>query len=139
MLEPLQEQPPQAEEALLMGRKDEIREKASTSKFGIDAFSEESTRPSATHRPIQSDSQSLQCPKCFSPKIIPGLAIRDQGEHSNGKLSTFVDAAPDALIFKNRLYSKLFADICGECGHVELRAENPGDLYNHYLQSKLVK
>jgi dolichol-phosphate mannosyltransferase len=76
-----------------------------------------------------------QCPKCGSTKLIPNVSIRDQGNDSDGKLSAYVDAEPEAMIFKDRLYSGLIADICGECGHVELRAERPGDLYKHYLQS----
>ncbi|MBN1568282.1 MAG: hypothetical protein JXA73_10585 [Acidobacteria bacterium] len=77
-----------------------------------------------------------QCPKCGSKKIIPNTRIRDQGQSSDGKLKAFIDADPEALIFKDRLYSMLLADICGECGHVELRVEQPDSLYNHYLQSR---
>ncbi len=80
-----------------------------------------------------------QCPKCGSIKIIPNTRIRDQGQSSDGKLKAFVDADPEALIFKDRLYSMLLADICGECGHVELRVEQPGSLYSHYLQSRAKK
>ena len=76
-----------------------------------------------------------QCPKCGSSKIIPRRRIPDQGQYSNGKLQVIVDGDPDALIFKDRLYRQLIADICGECGHVELSVENPGELYEHYLRS----
>jgi hypothetical protein len=74
-----------------------------------------------------------QCPKCESTKIIPNAMIREQS--SDGALKIMVDANPDALIFKNREYSTLFANICGECGHVELKAEDYRKLYIHYLQS----
>jgi hypothetical protein len=42
---------------------------------------------------------------------------------------------PEALIFKDRVYGRLKADICGDCGHVELRVENPGELYEHYRRT----
>jgi RNA polymerase subunit RPABC4/transcription elongation factor Spt4 len=76
------------------------------------------------------------CPKCGSAKIIPGTRILDQGQYSDGKLQVVVDGDPDALIFKNRLYDQLTADICGECGHVELTVERPKELYEHYLRSQ---
>ena len=42
---------------------------------------------------------------------------------------------PSAMIFKDRLYGELKADICGDCGHVELRVANPKELYEHYRKS----
>lgn len=77
-----------------------------------------------------------QCPKCGSKKIIPGTRVCDQGESSNGNLQAVVYGDPDAFIFKDRLYGKLTADICGDCGHVELKVENSGELYDHYMWSK---
>lgn len=77
-----------------------------------------------------------QCPKCGSTKLVIGARIRDRDNGSNKDLEVFVDTEPGALIFKNRMYAKLLADICGECGHAELKAENPGSLYRHYLLSK---
>ncbi len=91
---------------------------------------QESRRPAAPKQPI------LQCPRCGSTKIIPEAQIRDYGEPSDGMLHAMVDADPKALIFKDRLYSRLLADICGECGHVELRADDHRQLYRHFLQSK---
>ena len=38
--------------------------------------------------------------------------------------------------FKDRMYGVLKADICGECGHVELRVANPRSLYQHYEKSR---
>ncbi len=39
------------------------------------------------------------------------------------------------MLFKDRMYSVLKADICGECGHVELGVANPQALYQHYKKS----
>jgi hypothetical protein len=52
-----------------------------------------------------------------------------------GDLQVVVYGNPEALIFKDRLYGRLSADICGDCGHVELRFENPEELYQHYRQA----
>jgi hypothetical protein len=75
------------------------------------------------------------CPRCGSPKIIPNTVILDQA-YSHGPLHVVVDAKPDALIFKDRLYDQLAADICADCGHVELTVAHPGDLYEHYLRAR---
>jgi hypothetical protein len=77
-----------------------------------------------------------ECAFCGSTKIISGVTIRDQGQGSDGKLQAVVFGNPEALIFKDRLYGELTADICGECGHVELRVANPGQLFRHYVQSR---
>jgi hypothetical protein len=77
-----------------------------------------------------------ECPRCGSTKIIPGVTILDQGEGSDGKLQVVMFGSPEALIFKDRLYGELNADICGECGHVELRVANPLSLYQHYKKSR---
>jgi len=80
------------------------------------------------------DKPRLHCPKCGSTRVIPNRPIRYKS--SDGNLSVYVDAVPDALIFKERLYRELLADICGDCGHVELAVPNPHDIYSHHLLSK---
>jgi hypothetical protein len=75
------------------------------------------------------------CPRCGSTKIIPRVRIVDQGQYSNGALQVVIVGNPEALIFKDRRYGNLTADICAACGHVELRVENPRELYEHYRQA----
>jgi hypothetical protein len=91
---------------------------------------EEDSEPRSTGR------SGPRCPKCGSSKIIPRTRILDQGEYSDGSLKVVIDGDPNALIFKDRLYGRLAADVCGDCGHVELTVENPSELYEHYLRSK---
>jgi hypothetical protein len=67
-----------------------------------------------------------RCPRCGSSKIVPNVAVLD---HLGGNVQ--VDADPEALIFKDRLCVRLFADLCGDCGHVEFKAEHPAALYEH--------
>jgi hypothetical protein len=75
------------------------------------------------------------CRRCGSAKVIPNAIIGDQGQYSDGKLKAQVIGNPGAWIFKNIERAELLADICGECGHVELKVSDPGLLYEHYLQS----
>jgi len=75
------------------------------------------------------------CPRCGSAKIIRNARIFNQGESLIGQIQVAVDANPEALIFKDRLHDQLVADVCGNCGHVELRAVHPKGLYEHYLRS----
>ena len=79
-------------------------------------------------------SQSA-CPRCGSSKMMYGVTVQDQGEGSNRNLRVVVCGDPSALIFKDRLYGELKANICGDCGHVELRVANPKELYRHYRRS----
>jgi hypothetical protein len=87
-------------------------------------------------RPAAPNPPERECPKCGSTKLILGVRILDQGQYSDGSLKVAVDGNPYALIFKDRLYGRLTADICGRCGHVELKVSEASDLYEHYLQSK---
>lgn len=77
-----------------------------------------------------------ECPSCGSTKIIPGLTVVDQGEGSDGERKAVIFGSPQTLIFKDRLYGEIKADICGKCGHVELRVTNPRELYEHYQKSR---
>lgn len=76
-----------------------------------------------------------KCMKCDSTKVIPDAAISDQGEGSDGKLKAVVVGNPAAWVFRNVVRAELRANICGECGYVELQITNPGMLYEHYRES----
>jgi hypothetical protein len=78
--------------------------------------------------------RGLQCPRCGSSKIIPGAALCDRGGVFD-EVDVVIYGKPDALLFKDRQYGRLRADICGACGHVELRVSNPQELYRHYRQA----
>jgi hypothetical protein len=56
---------------------------------------------------------------------------------SDSDLKAFVGFTnPEVWLFKGPVYARLRATICGECGHTELTAENPGSLYEAYLKSQ---
>ena len=74
------------------------------------------------------------CLRCGSAKMMLGVSIRNQGEVGTS-LQVVICGDPSALIFKDRLYGELKANICGDCGHVELRVASPKKLYRHYRKS----
>jgi ribosomal protein S27AE len=78
-----------------------------------------------------------ECPRCGSAKMMRGVTIYDydQGRYSHGRLTVVVLGNPGAMIFQDRLYGEVKADICGRCGHIELRVVNPSELYRHYRKS----
>ena len=85
--------------------------------------------------PDEEPPSKSECPRCGSTKMMFGVTVQDQGQGSNGDLRVVVCGDPSALIFKDRLYGELKANICGDCGHVELRVANPKELYRHYRKS----
>ena len=74
-----------------------------------------------------------KCPDCNSEKIINNAKAIDRGEGNvNLNLSVAVDEFPDAFIFKQRIYSAVDADVCGECGFIQFYAKNPELLWDAY-------
>ena len=56
-----------------------------------------------------------KCPDCNSEKIIQNAKAIDRGESNvNLDFNVAVDESPEAFIFKQRAYSEVDADICGE-------------------------
>ncbi len=77
-----------------------------------------------------------RCLVCGSDRVVPEAHVADQGQHSSGTLCVVVYGNPDALMVKDRLCGECTAVVCGDCGHVQLRVANHGELYKHYLQSQ---
>jgi hypothetical protein len=80
-----------------------------------------------------------KCVRCGSEKIIADVSLEDHygesGFRSN-PVELKVHGSPGAWVFKDTLSGYLKADVCGECGHVELRVTNPRELYEKYRKSK---
>lgn len=74
---------------------------------------------------------ACKCAKCGSTRVLPDVQIMDQGDGSDGELKAIVYAKPDAIFFKNGLSAEVRANICGDCGHLELRVLHPEELYRH--------
>jgi hypothetical protein len=79
---------------------------------------------------------ACSCVRCGSLRVVPNAAIYDQGQHSDGKLYAVIVGNPEALLFRDRMFGEIRADICGDCGHVEFHALHAARLYQHYLQSQ---
>jgi len=81
---------------------------------------------------------STTCPRCGSEKIIPGVPLPDHydqmGQWSN-QAEVDVEGAPRAWVFKDSASGQLSLDICGACGHADLRVSNFRDLYEKYARS----
>lgn len=78
------------------------------------------------------------CGKCGSEKVIPRVHVRDRGEgYRDDGLTAVVDENPGARLFKDPYETALRAHICGECGFVELYADNPGGLWRAHERAKL--
>jgi ribosomal protein L40E len=102
--------------------------------FSKDAESEDESHAAWQPPDLAADvpdvSNGRVCMRCGSAKIIPDARMHNEGV--SGAPQLVVDANPGALIFKDRLFGQIVADICGDCGHVELRAVDPERLYEHY-------
>jgi hypothetical protein len=79
------------------------------------------------------------CPECGSKKIVPDVPLLDH----YGEYGGFSDAAkvevhgdPNAWFFKETATGKVTADICGDCGHAELRVSNFRELYEKYCKAQ---
>jgi hypothetical protein len=63
------------------------------------------------------------CAKCGSQRIIPLVCVMKHGLMAHVGFTN-----PEARMFKGPVFAHFRATICGECGHTELTAENPGGL-----------
>ena len=78
---------------------------------------------------------ALTCPQCGSDKIIPNAKMLGLREYSPGTLQIAVDQHPEALLLKYPVVQHVNTNVCGECGVIQFVAENPGLLYQAYLES----
>ena len=136
MLEKMAEEPARAADTMPQ-KKDEKPEAVPGPAIGKDASKGTEARLPLTEKAkpaVTAQKLPRQCLKCGSTKMIPDARTRIRG--SEGTFSVYVDAFPNAWVFKERAYSELLADICADCGHVELKVLDARALYNNYLQSK---
>jgi hypothetical protein len=79
----------------------------------------------------------MACLRCHSSEtIVPNVEVVTYPELGSSAKSVDLvyDQKPDALMFKERLYMAMRANVCCTCGHVELvvnRNDCPG-LWNAY-------
>ena len=75
------------------------------------------------------------CTSCGSNDVIPRVRITTQADGGYYDLQAEVQRRPNAKLFKGAERSKVFAQLCGECGHLELFADMPRALYAVYQQA----
>jgi hypothetical protein len=79
------------------------------------------------------------CPRCGSAKVVPNVPLMDHyGDmgHWSDQAKVEVHGKPKAWVFKDTAAGKLFADICGDCGHATLYVTNYEELYEAYRQAR---
>ena len=83
-------------------------------------------------------SSDIPCPKCGATRRIPRVRIIDRGHYSGdaGALQAGIERNPSAWLFKDRIQSDLYAEICGACGYAELYASEPQELWNAYQAAR---
>lgn len=78
---------------------------------------------------------SIVCTRCGSSEVVPRVRVVERGDGNMlHDLQVEVYRRPNARLFKGAEYSKLFAQLCGACGHVELYADMPRAIYAVYTQ-----
>ena len=81
-------------------------------------------------------SIAVVCTRCGSSEVIPRVRVVEFGEgNARYDLQLEVHRRPNAMLFKGAEYSKVFAQLCGACGHIELYADTPRALYAAYEQA----
>jgi hypothetical protein len=95
-----------------------------------DVVEDVSTAPGSP--PAAEEPRRQACARCGSEKVIPDVKLigRPQGAQGAG-----ARLKRPPFVFKDRIAREIGADICGECGHVELRAQHAGAIYQDYLRS----
>ena len=80
-----------------------------------------------------------RCRSCGSDRIIPDVPLLDHyGDWGgkSGQAAVEVHGAPDAWVFKDTGTGGLSLQVCGDCGHADLRVGNYRELYAKYQQTR---
>ena len=78
--------------------------------------------------------RKLLCPRCGSDAVIPDARLVDRGDGDARKtLDVGLETRPDAVVFKKETRVPLRAQVCGDCGFVDLFATDPGRMWEAYL------
>jgi uncharacterized OB-fold protein len=79
----------------------------------------------------------MNCSKCGSDKIMTNVKIVDHGYmDSKHDLSIEFHKNPNAWVVKGTQKGTLFANVCGQCGYVELSVGNPEELWDLYKKNR---
>jgi predicted nucleic-acid-binding Zn-ribbon protein len=70
-----------------------------------------------------------RCSKCTSNHMMDGAFFSDSGGQ---RIVVGVDRHPDIGPLARSASTQVHASVCGSCGHVELYANQPAELYEIY-------
>lgn len=73
---------------------------------------------------------SNNCPKCQSPKRVRGVRF-DERPHHGGVTNTHLEIKvnPETRFQEGAQRFTIEADVCGECGYIELFVQKPAELW----------
>ena len=74
-----------------------------------------------------------RCLRCGSDSIIPDARVLSNDSGSHAPLEVGVQKTPAALMMKGEVRSRTRAQVCADCGLVEVYAEDPDALWQAHL------
>ncbi|MEM1055001.1 MAG: hypothetical protein AAGI52_05705 [Bacteroidota bacterium] len=72
------------------------------------------------------------CVRCGSDALIPDVFVQAKG-YGAVQLQVGLHTRPDAVMLKRTVVSDASARVCGECGAVELLADDPHALWEAHV------
>ena len=84
--------------------------------------------------PETSPDITPRCLKCGSDAVVPDVELVDRGE-SDARRPTQLgfETKPDAILFTGEVRVGTRARVCGDCGFVELYADDAAKLWDAYV------
>lgn len=77
-------------------------------------------------------SKQESCRNCGSTKIIPQVHVF--AESLQSLLKVGLATKPQAVLLQGWVVAAVTANVCGECGYLELFISDPHKLYDAYVQ-----
>jgi hypothetical protein len=74
------------------------------------------------------NKMTKKCAACGSEKVVPNIMIEGQV----GKF--YYEENPAALVRKKRKWGTYAGTVCGDCGVITLRADDPAKMWEEYQQ-----
>jgi hypothetical protein len=109
-----------------------------TDKSGVEnpEFAEQKTEANVDAAAVEAtrviQTGTARCSVCGSARTIQGAKIE---AHEGSLIKIVVFADPEAAV-DDRLWREVTADVCGDCGRVQLRVQNADELYDHWPRSQ---
>lgn len=79
----------------------------------------------------------IVCAACGSKKMVSDVRIVDYMDPLTKRdLAAELHERPDAWVFKGAKQAILKATLCGDCGRVEMKVDNPHELWEIYQKQQ---